>query len=249
MILTRSDGSTTAYCREKGTNPPGIVFFPGFRSDMGGTKATSLAARCREHGRPFLRFDYFGHGASSGDFQDGRIGRWLDDALAVLDELTEWPQILVGSSMGGWIALLAARARADRVAGLVGIAPAPDFTEDLIWNRLSGEQRRRFRDTGVLMAPSAYEAEMIPLNLGLVEEGRRHLVLRGPIPLGCPVRLLHGMRDADVPYPTSLRLAQRIEGAEVVVELIEDGDHRLSRPQDLERLFAVIDGLSGRAQP
>ena len=150
MILTRSDGSTTAYCREKGTNPPGIVFFPGFRSDMGGTKATSLAARCRERGRPFLRFDYFGHGASSGDFQDGRIGRWLDDALAVLDELTEWPQILVGSSMGGWIALLAARARADRVAGLVGIAPAPDFTEDLIWNRLSGEQRRRFRDTGVL---------------------------------------------------------------------------------------------------
>jgi len=119
----------------------------------------------------------------------------------------------------------------------------------LIWNRLSGEQRRRFRDTGVLMAPSAYEAEMIPLNLGLVEEGRRHLVLRGPIPLGCPVRLLHGMRDADVPYPTSLRLAQRIEGAEVVVELIEDGDHRLSRPQDLERLFAVIDGLSRRAQP
>jgi pimeloyl-ACP methyl ester carboxylesterase len=224
------------------------VFLPGFRSDMGGTKAAALAEHCRSREQPFLRFDYFGHGASSGEFRAGGIGRWAEDALAVIDELTEGPQILVGSSMGGWIALLAALARPGRVRGLIGIASAPDFTEDLIWNRLSEAQGRRFRESGELSAPSAYEPDLIPITYRLVEEGRRHLLLRGPIPLACPVRLLHGMQDPDVPYQTSLRLAENLRGSEVVVELIEDGDHRLSRPQDLARLFAAVDGMTARVR-
>ncbi len=216
---------------------------------MGGTKASALADHCRRAGRPLLRFDYFGHGASSGEFRAGTIGRWLEDALVVLDRLTQGPQVLVGSSMGGWIALLAALARPGRVAGLVGIAAAPDFTEDLIWDRLDAEQRRRLQASGVLMAPSAYEDEPIPITWRLVEEGRRHLLLRGPIGLACPVRLLHGMRDPDVPYRTALRLAERLTRAATVVELIADGDHRLSRPQDLARILAAVDLLSEAPPP
>ena len=219
---------------------------PGFRSDMNGIKATALAGHCRSRDHAFLRFDYFGHGASSGDFRAGTIGRWLEDALAVIDRLTEGPQILVGSSMGGWIALLAALARPGRVKALIGIAPAPDFTEDLIWARLSEAQRRELLERGELAAASAYEADPIPITLRLVEEGRRHLLLRGPIRLSCPVRLLHGMEDPDVPYQTSLRLVERLTGIEAVVELIEDGDHRLSRPQDLTRLFAAVDAMAAR---
>jgi pimeloyl-ACP methyl ester carboxylesterase len=222
------------------------VFLPGFRSDMNGIKAQALAGHCRTRKHPFLRFDYFGHGASSGDFRAGSIGRWLEDALAVIDGLTEGPQILIGSSMGGWIALLAALARPARVAALIGIAPAPDFTEDLIWDRLSEAQKRQFLESGELATPSAYEAGVIPITLRLVEEGRRHLLLRGPIALGCPVRILHGMEDPDVPYQTSLRLLEKLTGTEAVLELIEDGDHRLSRSQDLTRLFAAVDAMAAR---
>jgi pimeloyl-ACP methyl ester carboxylesterase len=168
---------------------------------MGGTKAGALAAYCRAKGRPYLRFDYLGHGASSGDFRAGTIGRWLADALAVIDRLTEGPQILVGSSMGCWIALLAALARPSRVAGLVGIAGATDFTEDLVWDRLNEDQRRRLLREGELLYDSAYEAGQIPFTRGLIEEGRRHLLLRGPIDLSCPVRLLHGMADPDRQAP------------------------------------------------
>jgi len=248
-ILTRADGATIAYCREQGANLPGVVFCCGFRSDMSGIKATTLAAHCRARGQPFLRFDYFGHGASSGDFREGTIGRWRADAIAVLDALTDGPQILIGSSMGGWIALLAALARPERVAALIGIAPAPDFTEALIWNRLDDGQRRALMADGGLSYVSAYEPEPVVITRVLVEEGRRHLLLGGPIALACPVRLLHGMRDADVPYQTSLRLAQRLAGTEVAVELVEDGDHRLSRPADLDRLLAVVDTLSARLRP
>jgi pimeloyl-ACP methyl ester carboxylesterase len=248
MILARPDGTSTAYCYEKRQNPPGIVFLPGFRSDMGGTKATALAAHCRERNQTFLRFDYFGHGASSGDFREGSIGRWLEDALAVVDQLAEGPQVLVGSSMGGWIAFLAALARPARIAGLLCVAPAPDFTEDLVWNRLSQDQRRRLLSEGQLQTSSTYEPEPITITRKLVEEGRRHLLLRAPIRLSCPVRLLHGMRDNDVPYQTSLRLLPCLEGADVGLELIEDGEHRLSRPQDLQRIFAALDRLSGRAR-
>ena len=213
---------------------------------MNGIKATALAGHCRSRDHAFLRFDYFGHGASSGDFRAGTIGRWLEDALAVIDHLTEGPLILVGSSMGGWIALLAALARPGRVKALIGIAPAPDFTEDLIWARLSEAQRRELLERGELAAASAYEADPIPITLRLVEEGRRHLLLRGPIRLSCPVRLLHGMEDPDVPYQTSLRLMEKLTETEAVIELIEDGDHRLSRPQDLTRLFAAVDAMAAR---
>ena len=209
---------------------------------------TALAEHCRAREQPFLRFDYFGHGASSGDFRDGSIGRWLEDALAVVDQLTEGPQILVGSSMGGWIALLVALARPDRSVGLVCIAPAPDFTQDLIWNRLSEEQRRRLLAEGDLQAASSYEPEPILITRKLVEEGRAHLLLRGPIRLACPIRVLHGMRDSDVPYQTSLRLLACLEGGDVGLELIEDGEHRLSRPQDLQRIFTTLDRLSERAR-
>ena len=221
---------------------------PGFRSDMQGIKAMALTAHCRTRNHAFLRFDYFGHGASSGDFRAGTIGRWLEDALAVIDRLTEGPLLLVGSSMGGWIALLAALARPGRVKALIGIAPAPDFTEDLIWARLDEAQRRELLEQGELAAPSAYEADPIPFTLRLVEEGRRHLLLREPIRLSCPVRLLHGMEDPDVPYQTSLRIMERLTGTEAVVELIEDGDHRLSRPRDLTRLFAAVDAMAARFQ-
>lgn len=216
---------------------------------MNGIKAQALATHCRARGQPYLRFDYFGHGASSGDFRQGTIGRWRDDALAVLDRLTEGPQILIGSSMGGWIALLAALARPERVAALIGIAPAPDFTEDLIWNRLGPSERERLLAEGELLHGSAYEPDPIPYTRKLVEEGRNHLLLRGPIALRCPVRLLHGMRDPDVPYETSLRLSKCLAGTEVVVELIEDGDHRLSREQDLARLMVALDDFTRRLRP
>ena len=253
-ILACADGATIAYCRQAGVNRsgprlPGIVFCGGFRSDMTGIKATTLAEHCRTRGQPYLRFDYFGHGASSGEFRAGTIGRWRADALAVLDQLTEGPQILIGSSMGGWIALLAALARPARVGALIGIAPAPDFTEELIWNRLAEGDRRALIADGGLVYGSAYEPDPVVITQALVEEGRRHLLLGGPIALSCPVRLLHGMRDPDVPYPTSLRLAERLAGTEVTVELVEDGDHRLSRPADLERLLRIVDDLSERLRP
>ena len=245
LILTREDDETTAYCIDSGDSSPGVLFLPGFRSDMQGNKARALAAHARSIGQACTRFDYFGHGRSSGDFRAGTIGRWRDDALAVLDQLTRGPQILVGSSMGCWIAFLVALARPDRIAGLVGIAGAPDFTEDLVWARLDADQRLRLEEAGELTYDSAYEEGPIPFTRPLIEEGRAHLILRGSIDLSCPVRLLHGMADPDVPYQTSLRLAERVTNTSVTVELIEDGDHRLSRDSDLARMLAIVDGLSG----
>ena len=231
---------------------PGVVFCGGFRSDMTGGKAVHLEAACRARGQAFLRFDYSGHGQSGGRFEDGTIGRWLGDALAVIDRLTEGPQILIGSSMGGWIAALAALARPDRVAGLIGIAAAPDFTESLIWDRLSQSQRETLRRDGVLLRPSPYDGGPDPITLRLVEDGRDHLLLGAPVAIGVPVRLIHGMADSDVPWRQSLRLAERIAGPDVRLVLVKDGGHRLSRPQDLalisdelQRLTACIAG--GRA--
>ena len=249
MILTRESGETTAYCIDSGDSSPGVLFLPGFRSDMQGNKARALSAHCGQRRQTCTRFDYFGHGASSGDFRAGTIGRWVGDGLAVLDRLTQGPQILVGSSMGCWIALLAALARPDRVAGLVGIAGAPDFTEDLDWAKLDEGQRRRLEEEGELTYDSAYEDNPVAFTHALIEEGRRHLLLRSPIALTCPVRLLHGMADPDVPYQTSLRLVERLAGAEVTLELIADGDHRLSRESDLVRILAAVDELSAKTRP
>lgn len=250
--LTREDGTVLAYYRTAGGKArngapaaqPGLIFLGGFMSDMSGTKALALEAYARRRGRNFLRFDYRGHGQSSGRFEEATIGDWLGDALAVLDQASEGPQILIGSSMGGWIALLAARARPERVAGLVGIAPAPDFTEDLIWGRATPEQRAALESVGYVDSPSEYREAPYRITQRLIEEGRNHLLLNAPIPITCPVRLIHGMADADVPWQTSLRLAEALESADVEVTLVKSAAHRLSEPEDLARLEHAIEELS-----
>lgn len=234
--FVRPDGSTIAYRRLSGKSP-GVVFLTGFKSDMTGSKAHAVYDLCRTRGQACLLFDYTGHGVSSGVFEDGTIGAWSGDAVAVLDQLTEGPQVLVGSSMGGWIMLLAALARTERIAGLLGIAAAPDFTHDLVLAKLTEGQRRALAANGILLVPSHYSDEPTPITARLVGEGGHHLVLRrGRLPLAMPVRLLHGQDDGDVPWQTSLRLAGALESQDIQVTLIKDGDHRLSRPQDLERL-------------
>ncbi|MGD9615139.1 MAG: alpha/beta hydrolase [Alphaproteobacteria bacterium] len=240
--LARSDGATIAYRRIAGALP-GIVFLGGFRSDMTGTKALYLEEYCRRRGRAYVRFDYFGHGASSGDFALGTIGRWRDDAVAVIDSLTEGPQILVGSSMSGWIMLLAALARPGRVAALVGIAGAPDFTEKLLWTRLTPAQRRQIEEQDRVVLPSEYDPAGYPYTRRLIEDGRKHLLLGRPIPLDMPVRLLHGMRDESVPWRLSLRLAECLRSRDIAVTLLKDGDHRLSTPADLDLLAQTLDAL------
>jgi pimeloyl-ACP methyl ester carboxylesterase len=212
---------------------------------MTGTKALFLGDYCCRRGRSFVRFDYFGHGASSGDLAEGTIGRWEADAIAVLDSLTEGPQILVGSSMGGWVMLLAALARHERIRALIGVAAAPDFTEDLVWPRLSPAQQQAVRETGAVTLPSEYDPSGYTYRLALFEDGKQHLVMREPIALHCPVRLLHGMRDPSVPWQTSLALAERLVSRDVVVTLVKDGDHRLSSERDLARLGQTLDQLVG----
>ena len=240
-ILTREGGTTIAYHHTAGTLP-GVMFFGGFKSDMTGTKARVLEEYCRARGRAFLRFDYGGHGASSGRFEDGTIGEWGRDALAVLDEVAEGPQVLVGSSMGAWIMLLVARARRKRVAAMLGIASAPDFTEDLMWERLDPEERARIENEGVLHLPSG-DDEPYPITYRFIEEGRDHLVLRERIDLDCPVRLIHGLADTEVPWETSSRLARALTSRDVELILVKDGGHRLSEPLDLNRLLRTLEAL------
>ncbi len=212
-------------------------------SDMTGTKALALEEHCRKRGLDFVRFDYQGHGQSSGKFADGTIGRWAEDAVAVLDQVTEGPQILVGSSMGGWIMLLTALARIERITGLVGIAAAPDFTEDLMWAEFSPEIRAEIENKGRYEQPTDYGDEPYTITRDLIEEGRKNLLLRAPIPIRCPVRLLQGMRDEDVPWKTALRLTDALESEDVEVTLVKKGDHRLSEPEDLARLMQTLDEL------
>jgi pimeloyl-ACP methyl ester carboxylesterase len=242
LILARPDGATIAYHQLDGAGP-GIVFLGGFRSDMTGTKALFLEEYCRSRKRAFVRFDYFGHGASSGDFGDGTISRWRDDAISVIDSLTMGPQILVGSSMGGYVMLLAALARRERIAALVGIAGAPDFTEELLWPRLTPAQRQEIDARGRVVLPSDYDPAGYLYTRALIEDGRRHPLLGAPIPLDIPVRLLHGLRDESVPWRLSLRLAERLAGQDVTVALVKDGDHRLSSPANLARLAQTLDAL------
>ena len=229
--------------RQSGIGPT-LVFLPGFASDMLGQKAAALAGLCAAHGRAMLRFDYSGHGASGGAFTDGTIGRWTADALAAIDGLTDGPIVLVGSSMGGWIALLAALARPARVVGLVGIAAAPDFTQDLMWAAMAPPERATLARDGVLMIPSEY-GPSTAITRALIEEGRNHLLLAAPIAIHCKVRLLHGQRDPDVPWETALRLAACLESADVQVTLVKHGDHRLSRPEDLALIGRTVLALLG----
>jgi len=241
--LDRGDGVRLAWAWLPGRMPT-VVFLPGLRSDMEGTKAQLVARLCAERGQACLRLDYSGHGTSEGRFEEGTIGQWTADALLVLDRLTAGPVVLAGSSMGGWIALLLAVRRPERIAGLLGIAAAPDFTERLMWRSMMPAEREMLMRDGVLHVPSEY-GEPLPITRALVEDGRRHLVLDSDIPLGCPVRLLHGQADADVPWELSLMLAARLASRDVRITLVKDGDHRLSRAADLALLRDALLGLLG----
>ena len=241
--LDRGDGTSLAWRRVRGEGPT-VLWLGGFRSDMTGTKAEALAGWAVRTGRDFLRFDYFGHGGSDGDFAEGTIGRWREDALAVIDGLLDGLAVLVGSSMGGWVACLAASARPGRVRALVLVAPAADFTEKLMWAEMTADQRAEVETRGCWMRPSPYDPDGYPITRGLIEDGRRWQILDAPIPIEAPVRILQGGLDPDVPWRHAARLAEAIASPDVVFTLIKDADHSLSRPQDLARLFAAIEEVS-----
>ena len=237
------DGERLAWRQVDGAGPT-VVWLGGFRSDMTGTKAERLADWAARAGRAYLRFDYFAHGVSSGDFADATIGRWRDDALAVIDALTEGPLVLVGSSMGGWIACLAALARPERIHALVLVAPAPDFTDKLMAPNLPAEALAALARDGVWIQPSQYDEAGYPITRRLLEDGRRWSILPGPVAITAPVRILQGGKDEAVPWRHALDLAEAIAGEDVVFTLIRDGDDRLSRPGDLARLVAAVEEVS-----
>ncbi len=238
-FLTTPQGRRLAYERRAGRGP-GVVFLGGFKSDMQGTKAFYLQDWAARTGRAFLRFDYSGHGQSSGDFLDGAIGDWFEDARAAVQALTEGPQVLVGSSMGGWISLLLARALPARVAGLIGIAAAPDFTEDSMWAGFTPAQRAALADEGRVVLPSDYDPAGYVITRRLIEEGRGRLVLRDPLPLPFPVRLLQGTADSDVPPAVALRLLDHATGPDIRLTLVKGADHRFSTPECLALIEAAI---------
>ncbi len=225
---------------------PGLFWLGGFKSDMAGTKATYLVEFAAARGLANVRFDYSGHGISGGAFEDGTISAWLEESLAVFDRMTHGPQVVVGSSMGGWLALLlaralAARGEAARLKALVLIAPAPDFTEELVWARLPPPFRDLLLNLGKMVKPSLYGQDGYVITRALIEDGRRHLLLGAPFAVGCPVRILQGAHDPDVPWEHAMRLVSCLPEDDVVFSLIKDGDHRLSRPEDLERLTAALE--------
>ncbi len=242
QFLTLGNGDRLAYQARSGHSPR-VVFLSGFTSDMTGRKATHLDDWAHRRGQAFLRFDYSGHGLSDGQFEDGTIGRWTEDALAMLDGCGDEPLILVGSSMGGWIMLLTALRRRARVAGLVGIAAAPDFTEDLVWAGMDADQQAALMASGAHREPSPYDDAGTVYSRGLIEEGRDHLLLGAPIALNMPVRLLHGSDDDDVPWQVSAKLLERLTGDDVALTLIKGGDHTLSNPAQLATLATILDEM------
>ena len=242
-LLARPDGERLAWRRVAGEGPT-VVWLGGFRSDMTGTKAEALAEWAKAAGRGYLRFDYFAHGESSGDFLQGSITRWREDALAVIDEMTKGPLVLVGSSMGGWISCLAAMARPERLHALALVAPAPDFTSKLMPLAIPPEGMAAIRETGVWLQPSEY-GEPNPITLTLLDDGARWSILDAPVPITAPVRILQGGEDPDVPWRHALELAGALKSTDVVFTLIKDGDHRLSRPQDIARLVAAVSEVAG----
>lgn len=247
-ILSTPDGASIAYHHTPGRAPT-VVFLSGFASHMGGTKATHLERWCREQGQAYLRLDYQGHGASSGTFEDGTVGVWAGDALAVIDEVTDGELLLVGSSMGAWIMLIAARRLGERVSALVGIASAPDFTEELIHAQLTGEQRAKLNTEGRLERASPYDQGQNVVTLRMIENGREYLQLGEVIPIECPVRLIHGLEDPDVPWEISLRLCDRLDSEDVRVILVKGGGHRMSSPAHLELLTGTVAELLARVEP
>lgn len=245
-FLQCADGATIAWRRVEGAGPT-VVWLGGFRSDMAGTKAQALADWALARGRAYVRFDYFGHGESSGDFADGTITRWREDALAVVSELIDGPVVLVGSSMGGWISCLVAAAVPERVQAMVLIAPAPDFTEKLMAPEMTQADRAEMAQTGVWMRPSDY-GEPYPITRELLEDGARWSILSQPVNVRAPVRILQGGADPDVPWRHALELAQALQSQDVVFTLVKDGDHRLSRPQDIVRLLEALDEVIARPE-
>ena len=235
----------TIAVRAREGKSPGVFWLGGFMSDMKGTKAQALDAWAETQGRACLRFDYSGHGESGGDFTEGTIGRWLEESVAVFTRFAQGPQVVVGSSMGGWIALLLARELRQRkgaapIAGMVLIAPAVDFTEELMWKPFPAAIKREIEEKGVWLRPSGYSEGLYPITKGLIEDGRRHLLLGGLIETGCPVHILQGVQDPDVAWRHAVELVARFARDDVVLTLIKDGDHRLSRPEDIERLIAAV---------
>jgi len=242
-VLERPDGEHVAWMRVAGAGPT-VVWLGGFKSDMTGTKAQALADWAVENRRAYVRFDYFGHGASTGDFAAGTISRWRRDALAVMAELTEGDLVLVGSSMGGWIACLAAMVTPERIAGMVLVAPAPDFTEKLMAPEIPPEGHAALAADGVWMRPSEY-GDPYPITRDLLDDGARWSILGAePIPLEMPIRILQGGQDPDVPWRHALELANTLKSEDLVFTLIKDGDHRLSRPQDIDRLIAAVEEVA-----
>ena len=239
------EGRRIAYHRTEGQGP-GVVFLGGFRSDMEGTKALALEAWAKARGQAFLRFDYSGHGQSSGTFEEGAIGDWFADAAAAITALTEGPQVLVGSSMGGWLALLCAREMPDRVAGLVTVAAAPDFTEDGMWAEFDADQRRALTEAGRLELPSDYSDEPYVITRRLIDDGREWLVLRSPLDLRVPVRFLQGTADADVPVSVALRLLDHVAGPDIRLTLVKEADHRFSTPDCLALIVTALDEVLDR---
>lgn len=242
QYLTTAQDRRIAFHKTAGQGP-GVVFLGGFKSDMTGSKALFLQDWAERQGRAFLRFDYSGHGQSSGDFLDGAIGDWFEDALSVITALTTGPQVLVGSSMGGWISLLVARAIPRRVAGLVGIAAAPDFTEDSMWAGFDDHQRRALAEQGRVKLPSDYSANPYVITRRLIEEGRGRLVLRDPLPLAFPVRLLQGTADTDVPPAVALRLLDHATGPDIRLTLVKGADHRFSTPDCLALIATALEDV------
>jgi pimeloyl-ACP methyl ester carboxylesterase len=241
-FLTRDDGISLAYVHSPGTGPT-LVFLPGFKSDMAGSKALALEAHAKAQGWPMLRLDYSGHGQSGGRFEDGTISRWRDDVLWLIDALTQGPLLLIGSSMGGWLALLVALARPDRIAALTLIAPAPDFSHWGIEANLSDADRAALARDGFVVQPSDYGPEGYVITAQLLEDGRQNRLMERPIELHCPVRIIHGQQDQDVPWQLSLDLLDKLAATDVQLNLIKDGDHRLSRPQDIALLTRIVDDL------
>lgn len=240
--LACAGGLELAYHSTPGRQP-GILFCTGFRSDMTGGKAVSLGAWCRDKGQQFTRFDYRGHGASGGEFIDATIGDWLKDTISILESATQGPQILVGSSMGGWISLLAARALPERIAAIVAIAPAVDMTQRTLAN-LTEDAKRDLAERGVWMRPSEHEPDGYPITQKLLDESANHLLLPGPIPFDGPVRILHGMKDDAVPWRLSLEISEALTSKDVEITFIKDGDHRLSEPDDIKRLLATVSAVT-----
>ena len=235
--------------RDGGLQRPGVVWLGGFKSDMRSTKAQRLEDWAVERGRGSLRFDYSGHGESEGRFEEGTIGRWTQESLALIRAQTEGPQILVGSSMGGWISLLVARelaktGEAERLAGMVLIAPAVDFTEALIWAKLQEAARRDILEQGFWLRPTAYAPDPYPITRALIEDGRQHLLLGETVRSHCPVHILQGMKDPDVPWEHAMTLVHQLAGDPVLLTLIKDADHRQSRDEDIARLLGAVEALA-----